>query len=567
MIENWTADFETNNHADDCRVWAWGLYDIEKNQFYHGIDIESFFQFIVDLKKPMNIWFHNLKFDGSFILNYLLQKGYEHTKNKLKDHTFQTIISDTTLFYSIKVKIGNYNITFKDSLKKLPFSVSEVAKAFKLPILKGKINYDKVRPIGHKLTDKELKYLKHDCMIMGLALKYSFDEGNNKLTAGADALHNYKAFNQEFKWLFPILTDKVHKDISLAYKGGWTYCHKKGEVGEGLVLDVNSLYPWAIRYKELPYGLPIKFKGKYKPDKKYPLYIQQFSCSFELKKNKLPTVQLKNSFMFNPVEYLTSSEGETIVLTMTNIDMELFFEHYEVNELEYIMGYKFKSKTGMFNEYIDYHMSIKASETGAKRTLAKLMMNSLIGKFGTQLDVTQKIPRLENGVLKFDTGNEEFRDPVYMPVACFALAHSRYKTITSCQKVYHRFLYADTDSMHLKGTEIPEGLEIDDVKLGAWKIEGRFKKARFIRPKTYLEIGYRKRCKEMKITGNKSVNLYGIEPNARYFYTIKGAGMTKSVKKDVTWDNFKIGFKSENKLRFKQVKNGVILERSVFQLK
>lgn len=50
-------------------------------------------------------------------------------------------------------------------------------------------------------------------------------------------------------------------------------------------------------------------------------------------------------------------------------------------------------------------------------------------------------------------------------------------------------VYADTDSLHLQGLDMPQGLEIDDVKLGAWKneVKGGFARAKFIRAKTYVE--------------------------------------------------------------------------------
>ena len=64
------------------------------------------------------------------------------------------------------------------------------------------------------------------------------------------------------------------------------------------MLDVNSLYSSVMYEKDLPFGEPIYFEGKYKPDSVYELYIQQFSCAFKLKKGKIPTIQIKNSFKF-----------------------------------------------------------------------------------------------------------------------------------------------------------------------------------------------------------------------------------------------------------------------------
>ena len=122
--------------------------------------------------------------------------------------------------------------------------------------------------------------------------------------------------------------------------------------------------------------------GKYKDDKIYPLYIQRLICCFKLKKNKIPTIQIKNNRQyFRENEYLESSNGEIVALTLTNIDLKLFLENYDVEDLKYISGWKFKGMKGLFKEYIDYWITIKNEATisgnYAMRTLAKLMLNSL----------------------------------------------------------------------------------------------------------------------------------------------------------------------------------------------
>lgn len=53
-----------------------------------------------------------------------------------------------------------------------------------------------------------------------------------------------------------------------------------------------------MKYEKMPYGDPIYFEGQYKEDKIYDLYIQHISCEFELKKGKIPTIQLKNTPRF-----------------------------------------------------------------------------------------------------------------------------------------------------------------------------------------------------------------------------------------------------------------------------
>ena len=69
----YAADFETTTNPDDCRVWAWcicDIYDIESTISY-GETIETFIEYIGKLHGK--IYFHNLKFDGAFIVDLLLQ--------------------------------------------------------------------------------------------------------------------------------------------------------------------------------------------------------------------------------------------------------------------------------------------------------------------------------------------------------------------------------------------------------------------------------------------------------------------------------------------------------------
>lgn len=136
--------------------------------------------------------------------------------------------------------------------------------------------------------------------------------------------------------------------------------------------------------QKLPIGEPIFFEGKYEPDEIYDLYIQQITCKFKLKKNKIPTIQIKNSMYFKSNEYLTSSDDDFVTLTLTNIDLELFLDHYETESLIYQCGWKFKSMKGIFDSYINKWIKEKneGTLTGNKgqRTRAKLMLNSLYRK-------------------------------------------------------------------------------------------------------------------------------------------------------------------------------------------
>ena len=177
------------------------------------------------------LYFHNLKFDGEYIFNYLLNNGYECIKDKKerRDKTFTTLISDTGQFYSIEIFFDTKNkkhinkVTIYDSLKILNFSVEQIAKDFNLPIRKLELDYKTNREIGHVLTQDEIDYIRNDVEIMARALKIMFDEKLTKMTIGSDALSNYKDMNKNFNKYFPVLPYEIDKDIRKSYKGGFTY--------------------------------------------------------------------------------------------------------------------------------------------------------------------------------------------------------------------------------------------------------------------------------------------------------------------------------------------------------
>lgn len=124
--------------------------------------------------------------------------------------------------------------------------------------------------------------------------------------------------------------------------------------------------------KELPFGEPIYFNGEYKQDKIYNLYIQMITCRFELKENKIPTIQIKNNrSFFRSNEYLENSSNEIVCLVLTNIDLKLFFEQYNVYDLTYECGWKFKSIQGIFKKYIDKWITKKNNATIERKFWAK----------------------------------------------------------------------------------------------------------------------------------------------------------------------------------------------------
>lgn len=542
----WVSDFETTTDENDCRVWAWGIcsiYDIENVEI--GNDIEGFISWCS--AGDSAVYFHNLAFDGSFILDYILRDGFVHVDSKPRSGEFSTLISDTGKFYSITVRWYNGNVThFRDSIKKLPMSVANVAKAFALEEAKGEIDYHAYRPVGHVLTDEEKDYLIADVQIIARALRVQLEQGMTKLTVGSDSLNEFKTMmgKRDFSRLFPLLPLEADAEIRSAYRGGWTYAdsRRRGRVvGKGRAYDVNSLYPWVMRTAVLPYGEPVYEPGPPTPTESRPLYVVSVTLMARLKRNRLPCIQIKKSPFFVGTEYQKNIAEPTTVFC-TNVDLELWSEHYDIDILSYNGAWMFHGAVGLFNDYVDKWSKIKENETGGLRAIAKLHLNSLYGKFATNPNVTPKVPVLEDNRVKLVLGSDDERPPVYTAMGVFITSYARDKTIRAAQQHYDSFLYADTDSLHLLCEDDPSTLDIDPNRLGAWKHEYTFKHALFARAKAYT---------------------VQLESDS---YVTHIAGLPDTVAKQVRFDDYQNGKTFSGKLQPKRVPGGIVLDDVGFTL-
>lgn len=555
-VKIYTADFETTTDIEDCRVWAFAICDLDNiENVIYGNSIDRFFEVCKSLPN-CRIYFHNLAFDVSFILDWMLKNDYVWVDERYPSYTksFTTIISDMNQVYSVRINFGHgHSVTFWDSMKVIPLSIAQEAKAFGLEMSKGDLDYKAFREVGHTLTDEEIDYIRRDVQIDAQALSFMFEMGLDKMTIGSCALAYYKRSvggERGFRYNFPKISEEEDRFIRRAYKGGFTYVNPKYagvELGCGISFDVNSLYPSVMAACDgqlLPYGRPVWFEGRPEPDDDYPLWIAQVKMYFKAKPEHIPCIQLKGNLSFLPTEYITDSKEPT-VLTITSVDWNLIQRQYDVEVYEWMGGYKFKGSTELFKRYVNKWVEMKNQATiegnAGKRTIAKLMLNSLYGKFATQIKVYSRMPKLEDNILRYVDIPERDRAGVYLPVGCFITAWARYKTITTAQACGDRFIYSDTDSVKIIGTE-PIDIDIDDVRLGAWKDEGHYNRFKALRAKTYIAQ-------------------YGDE------IEVHVAGLPAKCHSQVTFENFRLGASYTGKLYQKRVEGGIVLIEGDFKIK
>ena len=559
-VKTYTADFETTTNLEDCRVWAFAVCDVdEPSSVWYGNGIEGFFELLKVLPN-CKVYFHNLAFDVSFIFDYMLKNGYawENDRFPRYDNGFTTVISDMNQIYSVRINFGRgHTVTIWDSLKIIPLSIRSEAKAFDLDEGKGELDYKAYREVGHVLTDEERDYIRRDVQIDAKALRIMFDNGSTSMTIGACALKDYKDMmggTRGFRYHFPVLEPEQDKFLRMAYKGGFVYVNPKyagKELGEGISFDVNSLYPSVMAScagEQLPYGKPVWFYGEYETDNKYPLWIAQVTCIFKIKEGRIPCIQMKGNLSFLPTEYITDSKGE-VVITVTSVDWNLIQQQYEVEVIKWHGGYKFRQSTELFKRYVNKWVEVKNKATlegnTGLRTIAKLYLNSLYGKFATQLEVRSRKPTIEEGVLRYVDIPSYQREGVYLPVGCFITAWARYKTITTAQSCGDRFIYSDTDSVKVLGVR-PLDIDVDPVRLGAWKDEGHFTRFKALRAKTYIADYSRDLNKKLEV---------------------HVAGLPLNCHRQVTFENFKGGARYKGKLYQKRVDGGIVLVEGDFEIK
>lgn len=493
------GDFETTVYKGQTHteVWASAVVPLYTEDVIIFHSINETWEYLKKLKQNIIIYYHNLKFDGSFWLSFLLADlhmvqatrkiGSEINQvewlaeKEMKDNTFKYSISEMGQWYSITIKYNGYIIEIRDSLKLLPFSVRKIGESFGTKHKKLDMEYEGLRYAGCEITDKEKQYIANDVFVVKEALEIMFNKGHNKLTIGSCCLEEYKRIVGKDDWetLFPDLT-QIEIDKSLygvenadeyirnSYKGGWCYLVKGKELKRyhnGTTADVNSLYPSMMHSESgnyYPTGKPVFWKGNYIPDKakqenKY--FFVRVRCRFKIKNDMLPFIQIKRSMIYKGTEMLETSDyyneqtgtyhrfyydlhgnlTDTIVtLTLTQTDYELFLKHYDVYDFEILDGCWFFAEIGLFDEYINHYKEIKMNSKGALRELAKLFLNNLYGKFATNPDSSFKLAYVkDDGVIGFYPVFERNKKAGYIAVGSAVTSYARNFTITAAQLNYH----------------------------------------------------------------------------------------------------------------------------------
>ena len=204
-----------------------------------------------------------------------------------------------------------------------------------------------------------------------------------------------------------------------------------------------------------------------------------------------------------------------------------------------------KKANYVFKDYIDRWYKVKENaKNDVERSLAKLMLNSLYGKFGMNDNRVTKQPITIDEKIVYRT-IENNTTYYYKEVASYITSKARCKLASFMNRCGDNFIYCDTDSVYYLGHDIPDLFKdvVDSKKLGYWKYEGHYTRFKALKAKCYL----------------KQLDDGTIERRI--------AGCPKECAELVTFDNFAPNLKLSNAKRCKKkVKGGIVIGNTDFTI-
>lgn len=331
------SDTETSsilNYDEEgrVRIILWSIVNLSGDIEYRGYDSKSIVDCLEDLAKANKknkpvVYFHNAKFDFSFIIPELLKRGYagddepREFKNKdgnyirtHKPYSVSVLRSALGSFYQAQIFLNKgLKVTIKDSMKFYPGPLSTYGDIFGVKKLYGDFDYEKYRPINYKFNKEELLYFNHDIEILRRMIVRKIKDGKNELTRAGYAYNDVveltlkdmynkksnmykvakymdclqyendkktienedysivhssgktaKARKELFQKFFPSTSLSERLEWVDAYSGGFVWSDEEHPfIYKGVVYDCNSEYPAAMMNGVLPFGNYETFSGDY----------------------------------------------------------------------------------------------------------------------------------------------------------------------------------------------------------------------------------------------------------------------------------------------------------------
>ena len=336
---------------------------------------KEFYAFLTEFSKTWKSFYllaHNTRYDFGVIEGF---KWFEEMKLKV------VIFNPVVGAFVIIAKNRTNTVKVIDTFNFFSASLKNVGKDL------GLEKFD--MPMKQEITPEFISYCYRDVDIAVLALSKlseicgNYEMGNLRITRASLAFDVFRLHFQRHSIWTHTRRDALQLEID-SYIGGRTEAHFQGNTGKDkkYYLDVNSLYPSVM----LNNAYSVKIWGKFEniSCEKLCKLLKNFNCVARIKvKTSVPCYPMKK-------DKDTIYPIGTFITTLAYPELQMASDKGDI--LEVYGGYNHMPQK-IFDEYVTHFHGLKTKYKKEGQPVftyfAKLMLNSLYGKFG------QKIPVLE----------------------------------------------------------------------------------------------------------------------------------------------------------------------------
>jgi hypothetical protein len=351
--------------------YAKGGEQTSKDWFYFTStdDICKYIEYRTQIKKTLYIFTHNAFFDLQIInfFKYFTSNGWK------LDFFYSKQLS-----FILNIKNKSYKICVLSTTNYFGFNLKTIGKMIGLEKLDVDFNNSDEKTLS--------EYCKRDVQIIVKAMLdywsflYTHNLGSFGLTKAGQSIIAYRS-------RFMIKNIYIHKNPSVqileknSYYGGRTECFKIGNISGGpfIFLDINSMYPFIMQSKKLPFRL---YDYEKNPDIKMVYSgLKYLSCCAKCEiKTDDPAYafRLKGKIIFPIGHFITYLTTPSLKYAIEN------------NHLIKVLDISWYEEDYIFKDYVDYFYPLKymykKDKNAIYTNIVKIFLNSLYGKFGQYFD-------------------------------------------------------------------------------------------------------------------------------------------------------------------------------------
>lgn len=443
-------DVETNGLLAKPSAFVFGcIYGFNyRRVFYSHAEFEAI---LLDKRFSKTIIFaHNAAFDLQVMYGNII-----------------TNLDNNAIFNGKFICARRHKFTFADSLNIFQFSVKEIGQS--LGIEKMELDNKFKEGEVNTVTEKDIEYCFRDCEIIWKALHKIFTIcGSVRMTLAGLSLDYFKntfiksqiSFNEKYVYEF---FDSYYGGRVEAFKIGKTKAWK---------YDVNSMYPWAMKNAKFPDPRFLKKEHDVTVERLLH-YLKRYeglaSCQVIHRKQKIGTLPYRHE----------TKNGNKLTFPVGR-----FSGVWNFNELRYaiktgsvsivkvnycIIG---KAKKSPFSQFVSVVYKLRQTSEGIDKTIYKLILNSLYGKFAQRIKFTteyhkevpyEKIKRLQRQGIDYELQMfSQDREDCYLNIrkskdeylrhtiplfSSYITSASRIRLLQYMQANEKGLVYVDTDSV------------------------------------------------------------------------------------------------------------------------